>query len=305
MTAPANTIEGRLMCASACAYSIEGNGNYTALEPYHGGVGWLGGAAGPFTVFGGKHNINACLVGVNQDDGIIAAFRGTVLPVPITKMSILDWWQDIVDSEPKPIAGVPGKVHCGFKDAVETVWGQLLERIGELRGMFPGKPVYLTGHSKGGPMATISAARMHFDAAVVTKPDAVYTFASPHPGNGEFADGFPLAVIPVTRYENYLDVVPLVPPSEDFIQLASKSKRLGKLFKLAEGWDYKALGVRKYIDKKHHVISDKPELTPEEFAKLAFMVAAGPCGLTKVALAHMYTCGFGYMKGVCPTGVCS
>ena len=305
MATPADTIEGRMMCASSCAYSIDGSGSYLALEPYHGGVGWLGGAAAPVTVVGGSQNINACLVGVNQDDGIIVAFRGTVLPVPVTKMSILDWWQDIVDSEPKPLAGVPGKVHCGFKDAVETIWAPLLDRVDAFRSMFPGKPVYLTGHSKGGPMATISAARTHFDAGVAWKPAAVYTYASPHPGNQDFVNGFPLTTIPVTRYENYLDVVPLVPPSEDFIQLASKSKLLGKLFKLAEGWNYASLGERKYINKKHEVISGKPELTPKEFAKVAFMVAAGPCGLRKVAMAHMYTCGYGYMKGLCPTGVCT
>jgi len=301
MATPADTVEGRMMCASSCAYSITGSGNYTALEPYDSGVGWLG---APVAIVGGQENINACLVGVNQHDGIIVAFRGTVLPVPVTKMSILDWWQDIVDSEPKPIPGVPGMVHCGFKDAVETIWTPLLNQVGIYRGMFPGKPVYMTGHSKGGPMATISAARTHFDAGIGWAPSAVYTYASPHPGNEDFVNGFPLTAIPVTRYENYLDVVPLVPPSEDFIQLASKSKRLGRLFKLAEGWNYASLGERKYIDKKHEVITGKPELTAEEFAKLAFMVAAGPCGLTKVAMAHMYTCGYGYMKGTCPTGIC-
>jgi len=301
MTAIADTIEGRMMCASSCAYSIGGSANYTALEPYDSGVGWLG---TPVAIVGGKENINACLVGVNQDDGIIVAFRGTVLPVPVTKMSILDWWQDIVDSEPKSIAGVPGMVHCGFKDAVETIWAPLLNQVDIYRNTFPGKPVYLTGHSKGGPMATIFAARTHFDASVSWKPSAIYTYASPHPGNQDFVNNFPLMTIPVTRYENYLDVVPLVPPSEKFIQLASKSKRLGKLFKLAEGWNYASLGERKYINKKHEVISGKPELTPEEFAKLAFMVAAGPCGLRKVAMAHMYTCGYGYMKGTCPTGIC-
>nr|AIT16227.1 putative lipase [uncultured bacterium] len=300
MTTPAATIEGRMMCASSAAYSIQPNGSYTALEPYHGGVGWLG---APVAIIGGTQNINACLVGVNQD-GIIVAFRGTVLPVPITKMSILDWWQDIVDSEPKPIPGVPGKVHCGFKDAVQTIWAQLLTQVGIFKGLHPGMPVYMTGHSKGGPMATISAARTHFDTTVGWKPIAVYTYASPHPGDKDFVKDFPLTEIPVTRYENYLDVVPLVPPSEKFIQLASKSKLLGDLFKLAEGWNYASLGERKYINRKHEVISGQPQLTPKQFAKLAFMVAAGPCGLRKVALAHMYTCGYGYMKGLCPTGVC-
>jgi hypothetical protein len=303
MTGIATTIEGRLMCAASDAYSINEGGVYTALSPYTEGVGWDT-THPPVAIVGGFANINACLVGVNQDDGIIVAFRGTVMPIPVTKTSMLDWWQDIVDSEPRVEPNVPGKVHEGFANALETLWTPLLNQISILKGLFPGKPVYVTGHSKGGPMATIFAARMHFTPMIPDQPNAIYTFASPHPGNKELVDNFPLAVIPVFRYENYLDIVPLVPPTETAIALAENKPVIGKLFKLAKGWDYASLGERRYIDKHHQVIYNKPELTKAEFRKLAWTVVAGPCGLRKVALAHMYTCGNGYMLGTCPSGVC-
>jgi hypothetical protein len=303
MTGTASTIEGRLMCASSDAYGIDENGNYTAVGPFHEGAGWDN-AHPPVVIVGGAANINACLVGVNQDDGIIVAFRGTMLPVPVTKTSMLDWWQDIVKSEPRTEPYLPGKVHDGFANAVETLWTETLNQINVFKGLFPGKPVYVTGHSKGGPLATIFAARMHFTPSVTIEPEAVYTFASPHPGDQDFVDNFPLATIPVLRYENRLDIVPLVPPTEAAIKLAGKKPVIGELFKLAEGWNYASLGERRYIDKKHQVIYNKPELTVKEFRKLAWTVIAGPCGLRKVAMAHMYTCGNGYMLGTCPTGVC-
>ena len=302
MTGIANTIEGRLMCASSDAYGIDDSGIYAATAPYTEAVGWLP-SHPPVPLVGGLANINACLVGVNQDDGIIVAFRGTVLPIPVTKTSMLDWWQDIVNSEPRVEPNVPGKVHDGFADAVETLWGPLLNQINIFMGLFPGKPIYITGHSKGGPMATISAARMHFGPPGPVQPNAVYTFASPHPGNTDFVNGFPLVSIPVFRYENRLDIVPLVPPTEAAITLAENKPVIGKLFKLAKGWDYAALGERRYIKKNHQVVN-KPELTKAEFRKLAWTVIAGPCGLAKVAKAHMYTCGNGYMAGTCQTGIC-
>jgi len=303
MTGIANTIEGRLMCASSDAYGIDEAGDYTAEPPYAEGVGWNN-AHPPVAIVGGPANINACLVGVNQDDGIIVAFRGTMMPIPVTKTSIIDWWHDITDSEPRSEPNLPGKVHEGFANAVETLWAPLLNQISIFQGLFPGKPVYLTGHSKGGPMATIFAARIHFTPMIPILPEAVYTYASPHPGNTEFVDKFPLVAIPVKRYENYLDIVPLVPPTEAAIKLAEKKPVIGKLFQIAKGWDYAALGERRYIDKKHQVIYNKPELTAAEVRRLAWTVIAGPCGLTKVAMAHMYTCGNGYMLGTCPTGVC-
>lgn len=304
MTSAANTIDCRMLCACGCAYGIDDGGNYSPLSPYTEGVGWDS-AHPPQPIVAGAANINACLVGVNHDDGIIVAFRGTVLPIPVTLTSILDWWQDIIDSKPRTEPHIPGKVHCGFADAVETLWQPLIGRVNELRTLYPEKRVYLTGHSKGGPMATISAARMHFDPAVSPGSAKVFTFASPHPGDSEFTGDFPLATIPVTRYENHLDIVPLVPPTDDFIDIVEKIPLIGDLFKKAAGWDYAALGTRLFIDKNFDVLSNQPDVTPAEFAKIALRVIASHDGLVEVAMAHLNTCHHGYMSGTCPTGVCS
>jgi len=44
------------------------------------------------------------------------------------------------------------------------------------------------------------------------------TFASPHPGDGDFVDQYP-ATIPLVRFENYLDIVPFLPPTDTFVSL--------------------------------------------------------------------------------------
>jgi triacylglycerol lipase len=309
MTEIAPTIECRMLCASGCAYGIDASGKYTAPSPFTEGVGWDGNHP-PVVIFGGESHgqhgaiyINACLVGKNQD-GIVIAFRGTLPPEPVTVASMLDWWQDIIDSRPAQEGSLPGKVHHGFWDAVQTLWPQIATAVADFRGLYPSAKLYLTGHSKGGPMATISAARAYFDDQALGQPAAVYTFASPHPGDTDFVNGFPLSTIPVTRYENYLDIVPFLPPTEAFIELAEKIPLVGDLFKIAEGWDYAPLGALQYIKEDHAIIGDDPLLESIRLAELVEALLKWESGFKEIADAHSHLCGAGYMSGTCPTGVC-
>ncbi len=298
----------RWLCAAGCAYGIEPSGTFTPPAPFTEGVGWDS-THPPVTVFGGEHqgkngliDINACLVGKNQD-GIIIAFRGT-LPPAHTVASVLDWWQDIIDAEPKQEGSIPGKVHHGFWNAIQTLWDNIQWHVSAFEEWFPEDKLYLTGHSKGGPMASICAAQIHFDNSKMLQPDAVYTFASPHPGDADFVSGFPLASIPVTRFENYLDMVPQLPPTAEFIKAAEHVPLVGKLFAIADGWDYEPLGKLQYIEKSHKVIDDNPLLEPLRLAELVAASLKGEAGLKEIADAHSHECGGGYMSGTCRDCVC-
>lgn len=304
MTTVADSIQCRMLCASGCAYGIDDEGNYAPPSPFADAVGWVTDHP-PVPICGGDFNINACLVGANKDDGIIVAFRGTLPPVPVTIQGLVDWWQDIVDSNVEHKTNIPGKVDHGFWDAIETTWPQIVEHVSRFHGLYPDKQLYLTGHSKGGPMASIAAARIHFDQQKMIQPTAVYTYASPHPGDTEFVSNFPLAAIPVTRYENHLDIVPFLPPTEDFIRLAADIPLVGDLFKKAEGWDYAPLGKLQYIKEDHRIMGDEPGLTVLRLGELVDAMREGESGFEKIADAHFHTCGYGYMGGTCPTGVCS
>jgi hypothetical protein len=305
MSGTAPTLPGRLLCAAECTYNIDSNGNYTPPHIYHIGAGWLANPQ-PVAFTGGKDNINACLVGLNTD-GIVIAFRGTLAPVPpYTPAIIRDWVQDFY-AIPEVVPAIPGKVHTGFWNALDTLWDNIASTIKQLNSTHPTAPIYITGHSKGGGLAPICAARFHFQNGALPQPSAVYTFAAPHPGDDAFAAGFPLATIPVTRYENYLDLVPWLAPGETFIDLASKIPILGSIFAKAKGWNYTPVGTLQYIKSDSSIIPDNPALSAVRVAEIVYELGSGVLGgdgFSIIADAHHATCGYGYMKGVCPTGVC-
>ena len=144
----------------------------------------------------------ACTVGMNKD-GIVIAFRGTVFT------SITDWINDLL-VKMIPVPGITGKVHDGFNNAVAAIFKPLALTIKKLRAANPNAPIYLTGHSKGGGMALIAASYLAANGIAVK---ALYLFAPPLPGDTTFANKFN-TVFPATYlYENYQDIVPILPPS--------------------------------------------------------------------------------------------
>jgi len=93
-----------------------------------------------------------------------------------------------------------GKVHRGFKKALEEIWCDLFSHIGKLNEK--GCKIWMTGHSLGAALATLSAGR--FDAV-----QGVYTFGSPRVGNEAFKENFDTKIY---RFVNNSDIVPRVPP---------------------------------------------------------------------------------------------
>ena len=66
-------------------------------------------------------DINAGLVGTSED-GIIVAFRGT-LGIDFKKVQTLLDWLNNFNAEPVAVDGLKGKVHKGFYDSVQSLWG--------------------------------------------------------------------------------------------------------------------------------------------------------------------------------------
>jgi hypothetical protein len=337
----APTLYARLACACNCAYGISSkDGVYTPPPVYHPGTGWKTSPVA-FSAPKTDSRINACLVGLNQD-GIIVAFRGT-LPPAWTVASLEDWWQDIVDSEPIAAPPLTGKVHEGFWDALQSIWNGVLGEIKALQSAHPGVPIYLTGHSKGGPLASIGAALLSLSASIQARE--VVTFASPHPGNGDFVTNYP-AGIPVTRFENYLDIVPFLPPTDIFYKLVSSIiptswkqefcswfPSLCKALENAAAWNYQPLGVLHYITRNGTVVNaDNPDantdlrllqillelfgLDPQSYAlqDAADLPTASlsDTGLTRIGAAHCIACRHdqepfcagGYMTGAGGNPIC-
>src|SRR5262249_28042845 len=96
-----------------------------------------------------------------------------------------------------------GKVHEGFRDALDVVWPDLEARLAKIS---PGRQVWFSGHSLGAALATLAA-----DRYVNTR--GVCTFGSPRVGDPAFAKAFDTRLAGRSlRFVNDNDVVPHVPP---------------------------------------------------------------------------------------------
>ncbi|MBV9459404.1 MAG: hypothetical protein JO141_18065 [Bradyrhizobium sp.] len=103
----------------------------------------------------------------------------------------------------------PAGLHSGFDAAVDTVWPMIQPVI---EGHTPGEPVFFTGHSLGGALAILAAAR----AAHLPNPPriVVYTFGSPRNGGSDlFSDYTPRLGDSTFRLIHGSDIVPTVPPT--------------------------------------------------------------------------------------------
>jgi len=93
-----------------------------------------------------------------------------------------------------------GKVHRGFKEALEEVWVDLLPYIRQLDSK--GCKIWMTGHSLGAALATLCAGRY-------VNVQGVYTFGSPRVGNDVFKEKYDVNTY---RIVNNDDIVARVPP---------------------------------------------------------------------------------------------
>jgi triacylglycerol lipase len=114
-------------------------------------------------------------------------------------------WNDIradldlasVDAEPA------GRIHRGFKREVDDLWPRLEQALKNNT-----LPVWFTGHSLGGAMATICASRCQL-SAIKSNPSALFTYGSPRVGNRRYLD---YVDVEAYRWVNNNDIVPRVPP---------------------------------------------------------------------------------------------
>jgi pimeloyl-ACP methyl ester carboxylesterase len=305
MTPPHVTLNCRLLCACAGAYDIDpATGRYQlpAGDLYGPVVGYL---APPLPISGGDDRIDACLVGENAD-GVIVAFRGTLPPSWQSQASVLDWLQDLL-AEPESRPNLPGKVQTGFFDATSAIVAAIASEVLRLNPA-GSKRVYVTGHSLGGAMASIGAYIMQA-APYDMRIEQVVTFASPKPGDGAFQAACQQIFPTQIRYENYDDLVPLLPPADDLISAVADIPLIGDLFRRAENWDYQPVGTLRYIESPEHgckVVTDYPLLMTERYLEIAAELAKDMVdgNFASFGDAHSSRCGHGYMSGTCPAVIC-
>lgn len=320
-------LDGVLLCASACAYNISGaTGLYTPDGFYAPLVDFLQtpgdkpqnpqAISARFQIrdaVGAEKDdqlINACLVGYTASQ-VIVAFRGT-LPAS-TPDGKIDWFEDFL-VEPVHHDPLPGKVHDGFYSAVMSIIEPIKRALHALTADQKALKLYVTGHSKGGGMAPIAAYLLHEAGFAI---EQVVTFAGPHPGDQAFKEGYETVFTNHLRYENYGDLIPLLPPEDGFTakiaEIASLlDKDLGKFIAETAGkWDYIAVGREKFISYSYlwetYSIVDDESATDQLIDVGIYLAADTADGIdlgTAIRNAHTLACGEGYMSGVCPDVPC-
>jgi hypothetical protein len=293
-----------LACACATAYGINPvNGDYTPVSPFSGVVNFN---PAPAVINGtGSDRINACLVGKNAD-GIIVAFRGTIPPGDPD--SLPDWIGDFF-AEPTTCGALPGLVHSGFCHDIHSIIEPILAAVTALD---PSEnKVYVTGHSKGGALASLGAYLLTTAGITVQQ---VVTFASPRTGDPDFQAGYQKVIPNQIRYENYGDLVPLVPPSGQFIAglaavvslIPDIGKELAAIIAEAQDWDYVPVGAEYFIESPAdgYAINTRESELDQVGDFIWNLVSNGFDILTTLGNAHSMACGFGYMSGSCPSSVC-
>ena len=143
-----------------------------------------------------KHSSQAMLV--KHAHYAVATFRGTD--------ELADWWDNLdAISAPGPL----GSVHRGFQDALMDVWPAMRAQLQKFRKASPGLPLWLTGHSLGGAMATLAAAEL----IAQDRPFyGGYTFGQPRCGDRSFARTFNIeAKDRFFRFQNNNDIVTRAP----------------------------------------------------------------------------------------------
>ena len=138
---------------------------------------------------------------VPYDDFIVLAFRGT------ERKSIKDIKADANAKISQCETG--GRIHSGFKEAFEEAALDIQKKLNKDTTL-QDKPLFITGHSLGGALATIAAKKLSHKGGIA----ACYTFGSPRVGDEEWIADIKT---PVYRIVNAADCVTMLPPGDETI----------------------------------------------------------------------------------------
>jgi len=140
---------------------------------------------------------------------VLCVFRGT------EPLNLVDWALDfdVVPAEvPLPLSrGRKVHIHEGFWRGVNAVWDKhLLPALQNALAGSTGRFLYFAGHSLGGALAMVAAARAPED--VLDRVRGVYTMGQPRVGFADFAEAYDRVLLERTfRLANGEDIVPSVP----------------------------------------------------------------------------------------------
>lgn len=106
--------------------------------------------------------------------------------------------------------GDRAKVHRGFADAYTSVSREVIDSVSFQYKREP-RPIYFSGHSLGGALATLCALDCFHNLDIVGEDITVITYGSPRVGNKEFQKAYDDKISAHWRVENVPDIIPSLP----------------------------------------------------------------------------------------------
>ncbi|GDY24677.1 hypothetical protein AHAT_05670 [Agarivorans sp. Toyoura001] len=190
-----------------------------------------------FSFFQGKGT--ECMAAGNQK-ALIISFRGTELK----SLSALYELRSDLDALPTRFSE-GGKVHTGFQKALDEIWdGEqgLAAFIEQQIAEYPERPIWMTGHSLGGALATLCFAK-------ITQATGLYIYGAPRLGDSDFTHL--LKQRPVWRVEHARDPIPMLPPNVPAIKFC-----------------FEDTGELVYIHSDQRIDYQRPEMSSEQYKEL-------------------------------------
>lgn len=143
-----------------------------------------------------KKGTQAILVDAN--DYLVLSFRGTE-PDSLSDIKSDTRGNIVKCSESE------GNIHSGFRDSFNYIRRDVEEEIN--KSEYANKPLFLTGHSLGGALATVATKFLTHKGGIA----ACYTFGSPRVGNDDWVNNIKT---PIHRVVNAADSVTMLPPGD-------------------------------------------------------------------------------------------
>lgn len=132
----------------------------------------------------------------SNGDFAILAFRGTEKN-----------WRDVqTDILARRVKTSSGKIHAGFRQAYDSVAPQIEKSLKRVEGL----PIYITGHSLGGALATVATESLESNPRFEFQVAACYTFGSPRVGSADYDPNIKSSFFRIVNTADIVTVVPLL-----------------------------------------------------------------------------------------------
>jgi triacylglycerol lipase len=165
--------------------------------------------------FVGASGSTQALVASNASS-VFVAFQGST-----SAHFLQDWFDNDLDLTPQPAFhwGTGVVLHHGFAEAAAIAYDAVKARIGA--HLAAGRKLWITGHSLGGAVATLTAYRLRHEDDTVTQ--GMHVFGTPPVGNPFWASAFAAKVGNAHRWNIEHDPVPLILPPPAFVHVGVRN----------------------------------------------------------------------------------